>query len=317
MTGSRKIFNMVIALLVSIAAWIFVVYNYDPMTPVKYTEVPVSFTGEDDLAERGLAVSEASTEAISVTLSQKRVDGSSISAEDIRVTADVSDCIAGDNNVALNVRGPDGTSVTTTNVSSIDVSVARTRTEVMNIEVVYGEGAEENEEPLAFDLSHDAAEVSCSADTMDDIAKIAAVLNYEDVTETVKSFTVDLEALDKDGNVIPHVVISPDEISLDASAAIVKTVPLNVPVTDDSDDDYERTYNAPSTVTIKGAEADIDKIGSVTANEIDISYIYSDTEIEIVLDLPEGVYLVGDPFEQKVTVRVTEKETDETEETEG
>jgi heat shock protein HslJ len=109
--SGRKVFNVVIAFLVSIAAWVFVVYNYEPMTLVKYVDVPVDFTGERELADRGLAVNEASLEEVTVTLSQKRVDGASISAEDISVVADVSECVAGANTVMLDVSGPSGTKV--------------------------------------------------------------------------------------------------------------------------------------------------------------------------------------------------------------
>ena len=52
----RKIVNMVLAVLVAIAAWVFVIINYDPMTDITYSDVPVTFTGEEALAERGLAV---------------------------------------------------------------------------------------------------------------------------------------------------------------------------------------------------------------------------------------------------------------------
>ena len=69
---------MVIAILVAIAAWVFVVYNYDPMTLVSYSDVPVNFTGERDLADRGLAVSSTNMETVNVTLSQRRIDGKKI-----------------------------------------------------------------------------------------------------------------------------------------------------------------------------------------------------------------------------------------------
>ena len=312
MTDSgRRIFNMVIALLISIAAWVFVVYNYDPMNLVRYTDVQVQFTGEEELAARGLAVSEASTETVTVTLSQRRVDGSVISASDITVTADVSECVAGPNSVILKVSGPDGTSVSSMSPTAIEVNVSRIRSEIRDIDVIYGEGAEEDAEPMAFDLSQESAEISCTAENIGKVSKVAAVLDPEEVTDSVKSYTVKLAALDSSGNVIPHVVIDPKEISLDARAGVKKTVPLDVPITDNSDDDYERRYSAPSTVTIKGPESLINKITSVTADEIDISYIYSDADLEIDYDLPEEVVLANESSDQIVRVRVSEKETEE------
>ena len=317
MTNSgRKIFNMVIAILVSIAAWIFVVYNYDPMTLVSYSDVPVNFTGEDDLANRGLAVSSTNKETISVTLSQRRIDGKKISAKDITVNADVSDCVAGDNNVTIRVSGPTGTSVNSVSASEVDVDVSRAKSEIRDIDVVYDSNAEieEDEEPVAYDLSSTSAEVSCSAEMLGNIDKVAAVLDREDLTDTAKSYTVDLQALDRDGNVIPHVVIEPKEISLDASEGYTKKVDLYLTVRDDSTDNYERKYTAPDTVTIKGVKNVLNKVSSINAEDIDVTYMYADEEIEIVYDLPEGIYLADESLGQKVKLTVTQKETDDEDE---
>lgn len=312
MTNSgRKIFNMVIAILVAIAAWVFVVYNYDPMTLVSYSDVPVNFTGERDLADRGLAVSSTNMETVNVTLSQRRIDGKKISAEDITVTADVSDCVAGDNNVTIRVSGPTGTSVNAVSASEAVVDVSRTKSEIVDIDVVYGGEVEEDEEPVALDLSDTTAEVKCSSEVLGKIDKVAAVLDREDLTDKAKSFTVDLQALDRDGNVIPHVVIDPKEISLDASEGYTKKVNLYLTVRDESDDNYERKCVAPETVTIKGVKSALNKVSSVTAEDIDVTYRYEDEEIEILYDLPEGIYIADESLGQKVKLTVTQKKDDD------
>lgn len=302
---------MVLAVLVAIAAWGFVVYNYDPMTLVRYTDVPVNYSGEDELAARGLAVSSSSLESVSVTLSQRRVDGSSITAEDIRASVNVSECVAGANSVALNVSGPSGTKVSSVSASSADIEVTRIRSETMDIEVVYAGEVEEDEEPIAHDLSVTRANVSCSTGMFDKISKIAAVLNREDLSEKDKSFTVYLEALDSEGNPIPHVVISPKEVSLDAREGYTKNVKLYMSVKDDSEDNYERTYTAPETVTIKGSKDAVNKISSVMSKEVDISYIYSDDEILIDYDLPEGVVVADESLGQIMKLKVKQKENEE------
>ena len=309
--SGRKVFNMVVAFLVAVAAWVFVVYNYYPMNQVKYASVPVSFKGEKALADRGLAVSSSSLETIAVTLSQKRVDNGSITDENIDVSADVSGCVAGDNSVTLKVSGPSGTKVVSSSASEIGVDVSRIRTEVMDIKVVYGEGADEDEEPVANDLSSVSAEVSCSAELFGRIRSIAAVLDPEDVTENEKSYTIDLKALDSNGEEIPHVVISPDEISLDASAGFTKTVELQVNVNDSSKDDYDRQYTAPDSVTIKGDRDAISNIASISTEEIDISYIYLDEDIDLEYVLPEGVFIADKSVGQKLKLKVSKKESSE------
>ena len=307
----RKIVNMVLAVLVAIAAWVFVIINYDPMTDITYSDVPVTFTGEEALAERGLAVVQTSVDGLSVTLSQKRVDASRIGPEDITVLADLSECVAGDNRVDLKISGPEGTTVLKADKSVAEVSVGRAKRDVKAIKVMYKEPEEENAELITFDLSNTEAEVVCTQDRLDSIETVAAMLDYKDVTDTVKSYTVDLVALDKEGNVIPHVLINPEEISLDACAGFTKTVSLSVPVKNTQDDYYERKYTVPERMVIKGSLDDIDNIGTVRAHEVDISGIYEDTELPIEYNLPEGIYVADKSKGQVIKVTVSEKKTED------
>lgn len=305
---------MVLAFLVAAGAWVFVIYNYEPMTDVTYTGVPVTFSGEKALAERGLAVAETEVEGVTVTLNQKRVDAGRIDAEDITVLADLSNCVAGDNRVDLRISGPDGTSVIKTDTNSTDVSVGRAKSSSMEIKVRYDEAEEENAEPVTFDLSSEVAEVTCTQDRLNAIGTIAALLEYDEVGDSVKSYTADLVALDKEGNVLPHVVIYPEEISLDACAGFTKEVSLSIPVKNSSDDGYERKYSAPDRMYIKGSEEAVSKIGTVRAVEIDLSGIYEDTVIPIEYNLPEGIYVADRSKGQGIRVTVTEKKTEDEDE---
>lgn len=310
----RRLFDIILALLVAIGGWVFVVYNYYPMTDVNYNNVEVSFSGERALADRGLAVSSVKSDGISATLNQKRVDVNTYSSDDITAMADVSECVAGDNSVRISVTSPPETSVIKSGPATISVNVERTDSAYMDIDVVYESGAPEDAEPIAYDLSQVQAEVVCAASKLGTVRSIAAVLNYDEVGEETKSYTANLVALDKDGNIVPHAVIYPEEISLDASAGVTKTVKLTVPVNSKNNDNYDRKYTAPETVTIKGSEEALAKITSVNANEIDIRYMYENGEVPIEYDLPEGVYPANESHGAvlKVSVqRTEEKNTDD------
>jgi len=300
------------AVLVSVGSWIFVVYNYYPMTDVRYSEVPLGFDGEEELADRGLAVSEASVESISVTLNQKRVDVNKYSASDISALLNVSNCVAGDNKVSLLVNGPRETTVVAYDNDAIDVIVDRTDSTYMDIDVIYGEGAAEDAVPIASDLSRTEAMVTCAASRLSDVKKVAAVLDVDEVGTTTKSYTATLVALDKDGEIVPHTVIYPNEISLDASAGVKKTVDLKVNVKNKASEDYERKYSVPDKVSIKGAKEVLDKISSVSTEEVDISYTYENGEMPIYCILPEGTYLIDDPEKLVVKYTVSKKATEET-----
>ena len=307
----RRVINIILSLLVATGAWFFVVYNYDPMTNERYTGVPITYTGLDTLANRGYAVSEANYKNVEVTLQQRRVDTANISAEDISVTADVSGLSTGDNTVALRVAGPEGTQVVDSSVKSVTVEIASAASVDMPISVEYSEEVEEDAIPLIENMSVETATVIATEEKLAEIDRVAAVIDPEDLDEQFKAMTLEVAALDSEGNKVINVIVYPETVSFRAAAGYNKEVRLVVPVKDDSDDSYERTYTAPETVVIKGKKSTIDNFTGITADEIDISNYYEDSEIPIEYALPEGVYLADEQKPQVLKLKVVEKEEEE------
>lgn len=310
----RNLFNMILAILVAIAAWAFVVINYKPMTEVRYTEVPITYTGLVTLANRGYAVSEANHETVEVKLQQRRVDTASITADDIFVTADVSGLTTGENTVALEVVGPEGTQVLDVSLKTVTVNIDSAASETMDISFEYDGSEGEGEVPVISDVSAETATVIATEDKLEKIDRIAAVIDPDDISGRAKHLTLLLKALDKDGNEVINVVIEPETVAFRALAGEKKKASLNVPVKDESDDMYERTVTVPESVTIIGGSEVIGDVTVINTEEIDITYIYEDTEIPLECILPEGIYLDDDAEDLVLKVRVTEKVEEESQE---
>lgn len=286
----RKIINIILALLVSMAAWVFVVYNYDPMTKEKYSGIPITYTGLETLANRGYAVAETNHERVDVTLEQKRIDTGNIGSEDISVTADVSQLSSGQNTVALHVEGPEDTSVSDISLKTVTIEIESSDSEDMEISVEYpAASAEDDAEPIVEELSETEATVIATSDRLARVDRVAAVIDPNDLNDKLKPLTVDLAALDAEGNRVLNVVVYPQSVSFKAAAGYVREVRLVVPVKDDSDDNYERTHTVRNTIVIKGSKDLVNKTGSITADEIDISQYYEDAEIPLTFELPDGI----------------------------
>ena len=311
--SGHKMLNIILALLVAIGAWFFVVYNYDPMTTERYSGVPITYTGLDTLANRGYAVSEANYKNVEVTLQQRRVDTASISAEDISVTADVSGLSTGENTVSLRVDGPEGTQVTDSSVKNVTVEIVSATAVEFPIDIEYSEKPDEDAVPLVENMSVNTATVIASDEKLSEIDRVAAVIDPETVDEQFRAMTLEVAALDREGNRVINVVVYPETVSFRAAAGSTKEVRLVVPVKDESDDSYERTYTVPETIVIKGKTSAIDLYTGITANEIDLSGYYEDAEIPIEFDLPDGVNIDENQEPFMLKLKVTEK----TEEEEG
>ena len=310
----RKVINIILSLLVAAGAWFFVVYNYDPMTSERYSGIPITYTGLDTLANRGYAVAEANYKNVEVTLQQRRIDTANISSEDISVTADVSGLATGENTVALRVAGPEGAQVRDVSVKNVTVDIASAASVEVPISVEYSGEPEENAVPLVENMSVEMATVIATEEKLSEIDRVAAVIDPEELDEQFKAMTLEIAALDKEGNRVLNVVIYPETVSFRAAAGYTKEVRLVVPVKDESDDSYERTYTAPETVVIKGKKSTIDAYTGITANEIDISYYYEDSEIPIEFELPEGVSIADGQENLLLSLKAVKKEKKEKEE---
>lgn len=306
---ARKIFNIILSLVVATGAWFFVVYNYDPMTNEKYSGVPIEYTGLDTLANRGYAVAGTNYKSVEVTLQQRRVDTAGISAEDISATADVSGLSTGDNTVSLRVTGPEGTHVRDVSVRNVNVEITSAMSVEMPISVEYSGEYEDNAVPLVENKSVEMATVIASEEKLAEIDRVAALIDPEDLDEQFQAMTLKIAALDNEGNKVLNVVIYPETVSFRAAQGYTKETRLVVPVKNGSDDSYERTYTVPDTIVIKGKQSTVDLFTGITAQEVDISGYYEDSEIPLEFDLPEGVTLAdGQDDELVLSLKVTEKE---------
>ena len=303
--NGRKILNIIIALVVSIGAWTYVVYNNDPMTEVRYNNIPIKYVGEDALANRGLGISQVSTEDIDVTLRQRRIDTNAITADDINVIADVSDAAEGENGISLQISGPNGTQIAEAESRSIAVEVEESDTVEKPIRVIY-DGNLTNVEPVTAGMTSTVATVIGAESEVERVHRVVSVITYDETNTKTWSYTTVLRAVDEDGDTIDHLVIYPREINFKSYPGVLKEVRLNVVTSESSKtgqqstdageeeeekgDGYERTYSAPETIMIKGPADAVNKIETISTETVDTESMYEDQDVELALVLPEGIH---------------------------
>lgn len=307
--SGRRIINIIISLLAAIVAWTFVVYNDDPMTEVTYKDIPIIFEGESALVNRDLGVSEVSTETIDVKLRQMRIHTNDISEDNIKVVADVSNAVEGENGISLSISGPENTQVVDASSRSISVQVEEADSVEKKIVIEY-EGNNTGIEPVTTSVTSESATVLGAQSEIGRVYKVTARLGTGETSEKVRNITSRLEAVDRNGEPIRHLVIYPGEVNFYAYTGITKEVDLKI-ATDDPDDDYVRTWYAPEKIAIKGAAETIQDISSISTQEIALSEIFENTEVALEYDLPEGVYLANGSEGKIIKIRVTRKETEE------
>lgn len=100
--------------------------------------------------------------------------------------------------------------------------------------------------------------------------------------------------------------LSAQSVTVTAELAKTKTVPLDVPVVDNSSDLYTRNVSAPEEITIKGRSSDLEAIDSISAQSVDISDITENTSITLTPILPRKTILkhLGDLQDNRSLLRL-------------
>ena len=91
MREKSKIVTMIIALLISIALWFYVVTVKNPETEATITNIPVTFSGMEELNEdRDLIVTSGLDTTVTLRLSGRRSEISKLSEDNITLTVDLT-----------------------------------------------------------------------------------------------------------------------------------------------------------------------------------------------------------------------------------
>lgn len=303
MTKNRKFsvnkLNIVIAIVIAFVAWVYVVYNYTPMKEVTYSDVNITFVGEDTLSVMGLGIEESSINKIDVKLDIHRKDFNTISNEDIEVVADVSEAVEGENGISLEVFPPENCKLISQSASATTVKVSYTDTKYVDLIATYSNAVEDNLEPIISAMSNTSVSIIGAKKNVEKVKYAAIQFKTEELGDGEKHFVVTPVAVDSRGNKVPHIVVVPNEISLRARAGETKTVPLELKINNDSHE--EINYTSPNKVTIKGTAAALKPINKIEATA-DITGAGKGTAITINYQLPDGIDIANASIGQCVKV---------------
>ncbi len=121
--GRSKYLNMLISLLLAILLWGIVVVQVNPQVTETFNNVPVTFLGEDSLAEPDLVRTGPEQTSVEVTVKGTRADVRGMDKEDIRITADLTGLTEGEHTVRLSVSAPTTVRVTEVEPDRIKVTI--------------------------------------------------------------------------------------------------------------------------------------------------------------------------------------------------
>ena len=87
---NRKVFNIILAIVLAVGVWLYVINVENPTGTVPIRDIPVSLVGEDSLAERGLMVTDQSRDSVNLKLSGRRKTLMKLNRKNLTLELDVS-----------------------------------------------------------------------------------------------------------------------------------------------------------------------------------------------------------------------------------
>lgn len=296
--------NLILALILAIALWAYVVGEKNPDVSKEYKSIPITITNSDILEDEDMAVASVSTSKLNVKLSGNRSVISKVNAEDIDATVDVSKASLGENNLKIHLKVPGNTYVVQQSITEVTVRVEQRVRDNKSVEVKYRGKTEEGVEPSLLGVDPEEVEVAGVEGRVSRVDHVQATVKVSKVGDSESSVKSTLTPVDKNGKKVENVSLSQKQAIVSSILYYTKEVPLDVPVNGDSDAKYERTVEAPETIVVKGDSAVLETMDSITAEPVDISNITEDKNIKIIPVLPEGITVARESEKLYLTVSV-------------
>lgn len=297
--------NLVIALLIAIGLWVYVLGDVNPQDKVTIKNVPITFLNENTLEDEELVLLSVSDSVINVTVSGQRSDTKNVNISDIKVYADLEGYNEGEHTIRLRVVGPDNVEISETSKQKITVIIDELVTEKKPVSTTLTGNTNDDSEPYIVQVSKEEVNVTGAKSLVDSVVKLTAPLDASKVGDNLKAFDVKLTPVDANGNTVSGVSLGNNSVSISAVLLNKKTVNLDVPVIGQNGGGADRTVTVPKTITIKGTDAALSDISYITAEPINVANIYEDTLVPILPILPDGIELAANS--QNLTAQVVVK----------
>lgn len=304
MFKSKKI-NIIVALVISVILWMYVMGDTDPLVPKKFEGIPIQFINMESLTSNGLAVENVETETIDIVVEGKTSIINNVSEEDFRVIADLYGRHNGKNYISLDIHTPRGVKVSEKSREKILVDIGTLVSATRNVQLdVKGEMPEDTTIDKTK-IEPETVTIYGAKKNVDRVSSVRGSVDAKDLSDNIGAFKIDLQPKNKNGKLVDYVKVSHEEATAYVRLIHVKTIPLEVETKGEVDDGVELdTVVAPETVSIEGEAASLKEIEKLQCEPIDITGLTKTTDFDLKFTLPDGVKIAGDSDKLVATVKV-------------
>lgn len=292
-----KTINIILAIVMAIILWAYVVGEVNPETEKTLTGVPLTVTGEKSLESQGLTVLTEFNDSVTVVIKGRRSEIYGMTAERLSARIDVSDCEEGENQVSIKVTAPSNVEEAVAKDGNMVVVVDKLVTEEKPVDIVVSGDLRQGTEIEITDTNKKTVEVYGPSTYVAEVDFVVGVLKVSDGEEDY-SQTISLTAVDKEGKAVKGIEILEPEVNVEAVKTLMKEITVPVKYVGTPPQNIELEFPETVTVNIKGNYGYINGITELYTEPIDISGITEDTSVYVRVKIPSGAEAVdgfGEP----------------------
>ena len=279
----NKIISLLLAAVISVSLWVYVVTTVTPEDSQWIRNIPVTFSNEDGLfSDRNLTLTQGRNATVDLKVYGKRQDLLKLSNSNITITADLADVLGpGEWQLRYKVEMPETVSDNDISIESrstyeIDVQVDLLSVKEIPVQAVFQGSVADGYVQDPIELEYDTLEISGPQDQVSQVDHAQVVLERTNLSKTV-SDSLTYTLVDADGNEIAsdEIHCSVDKIGVMMTVSLVKELPLTVQFIDGGGATEEHVVSSiePSTITVKGSAEDLEGMNSLNVGNIDLSTV--------------------------------------------
>lgn len=313
----NKLAMLLLSLATAFGLWLYVINYVSLESEATYYNIPVVFTGESVLQERGLMITGGRESTVTLRLSGKRADLSNLDNTNITIEVDLSKVDKGSRvEVVYNIRYPGSIPNTAIDVLSQEpsaITLSIEERDEINVPVVidYG-GTAQPEGYLAMleeaVLSEEKIRISGPASILDKITQAVIPVDLTDRTETFNE-EYSYILCDEEGQAVDlKELVSVDDdglVRLDLTILRLKEVPVWIEIIDGGGATSENSTITidPEVLLIAGNELVLEKIDRIELiGEINLGQINEETAMTFDIIVPDNVRNISNLTQATVTV---------------
>ncbi len=310
---NKSLVAKLICLLLSFGLWLYISNVENPVRTYELKGVPVELINKESISKSNLAIVGEESFTVDLTLEGATSEITKSKKDSFKLTADMSSYALknGENIIPIQIVSyPQNINIKNNGFLGIKIKLETLITKDVSLKSQVNITYKENIYKKDLTVSPEKATISGPESEVNKVDRGILVGNIENLEKDInKKFPI--KFVTKDNKEVKGITSKVNEAELNIKVNNGKTVPINIKTIGMSNDgiSIESMVAEPKSVHIIGEDKILNSINSIDTQEINISNITADAEVNTNLKLPEGVTIQENS--QNVKVKFSVKKAQE------